>query len=126
MDPTIRPATGSYASREDVMRTTLFTMAAALLLSTASAQELPQPAQEATPERPFLNQVDFGVRATTYAPGSDEARFQRYRDIRDGLTFDKFRFLSEKPGALINLRSEERRVGKECRYRGGPKNHNRR
>ena len=38
------------------------------------------------------NLIDIGARGTWYAAGSDEARYQRYRDLRNGPTADFFRF----------------------------------
>jgi MtrB/PioB family decaheme-associated outer membrane protein len=88
------------------MRTRLFTMVAALLLmaGAATAQgENPTPAPQdstasATPpaaapgEFGFTNHIDFGYRGTFYGAGSDEARHQRYQDLRDGATLDRIRW----------------------------------
>ena len=55
----------------------------------------PQPATPAgsvVPDIATSNFVDFGFRGTAYAEGSDEARYQRYRDLRNGFTVDAFRF----------------------------------
>src|SRR5262245_53446673 len=119
MDPTIRPATGSCARREDVMRTMTCSMVAALLLSAASAAAQ----APASPENPFINQVDFGVRATAYAPDSDQARFQRYRDIRDGVTLDKFRALKDTDAYVVNLQADH--VGyRDQRFYGSAERYN--
>ncbi len=41
------------------------------------------------------NLVDVIARGTTFSAGSDEGRFQRYRDLRNGGTLDAFRFARE-------------------------------
>ena len=81
------------------MRTRSLNMVAALLLipAGAAAQEATDgqgrgPAGRAESRRPprrsrtfrSVNQIDFGVRGTVFGAGSDQARFQRYRDLRDG------------------------------------------
>ncbi len=80
------------------------TVVAALLLMAAavSAQDAPSAAETvqadvaktpatANADLPLVNQIDFGARGTFYGPGSDEARFQRYRDRRNGGMLDRFR-----------------------------------
>lgn len=42
-------------------------------------------------EEEAKNQINFGYRLTTFGENSDKARFQRYRDLRDGVTLDLFR-----------------------------------
>src|SRR5262245_58488490 len=100
------------------MRTTVFTTGAALLLLSAgiAAQEAPAGASQSdvrpaaaassSPEIPLVNQVDFGIRATTYAPDSDKARFQRYRDERDGVTLDRLRYVKETPAYDFHLKAD--------------------
>jgi MtrB/PioB family decaheme-associated outer membrane protein len=75
------------------MRTRLTGMVAALLLASAAAAAQQNEAGPLT-ER----QIDIGVRGTAYDAGSDEARYQRYRDLRDGVTVDFFRYLKEGDG----------------------------
>src|SRR5438132_847838 len=41
------------------------------------------------------NFVDFGLRGTSFASDSDEARFQRSRDLRNGPTLDLFRYAKQ-------------------------------
>jgi len=85
------------------MRTRLSTMVAALLLIAGGAlaqDKTPvvaaQPDMATTPaaaaEFAGVNQIEFGYRGTMYTAGSDEARRQRYEDLRDGATVDKFRW----------------------------------
>jgi MtrB/PioB family decaheme-associated outer membrane protein len=85
------------------MRTRLSSMVAALLLITAGAsaqdamttgttqKDVVKETATTTGDIPLVNQLDFGVRGTLFGSGSDEARFQRYRDMRDGGTLAKLR-----------------------------------
>jgi hypothetical protein len=50
--------------------------------------------------------VDFGIRGTFYGSGSDEARYQRYRDFRDGGTIDLFRMLKETDKYQLKLQGD--------------------
>jgi len=88
------------------MRTKRFPMVAALLLMTGSvaAQEASAPtaqpdvakaAAPSMPDVPPVNQIDFGIRGTIFGSDSDQARFQRYRDVRDGGTVDRFRLFKD-------------------------------
>src|SRR5579871_833819 len=92
------------------MRTKSWMMVAAVLLMAAGAraqettsadqtpaapQDVPKTTPAATPEFAPVNQVDFGIRGTSYGAGSDQARYQRYQDLRDGGTLDKFRYWKE-------------------------------
>src|SRR5438093_1339130 len=114
--PTIRPATSSFGSEEDVMRTNTLVMVGALLLvaAGASAQDLkPVAANQqdvaktsvlpANADIPLVNQIDFGFRGTVFGSGSDQARFQRYRDLRDGGTIDRFRFFRATESLDFNV-----------------------
>ncbi len=78
------------------MRTTLCLIAAALLLLPASVLGQGLPA----------NSVDFGGRATAFAAGSDEARSQRYRDTRNGLTLDAFTFGKDTEMRRFSLQAD--------------------
>jgi MtrB/PioB family decaheme-associated outer membrane protein len=89
------------------MRTNSVIMVAVLLLASrgaaaqdASATTQAKPAAVKTEEQsrsdvPLVNEVDFGFRGTVFGSGSDQARFQRYRDVRDGGTVDRFRFFKD-------------------------------
>ena len=72
------------------MRTTLLSATAALLLVSGLAHAQTQtPAAFATlhPTNPSVfGQIDFGARVTGVT--GDRARYQRYRDLRDGVFFD--------------------------------------
>lgn len=77
-------------------------LAGSLVAQPASAQT-PAPMQNppATPPQAppsdtsspgaFGGQVDLGLRGTFYGSNSDEARYQRYRDLRDGAIADYLR-----------------------------------
>ena len=102
------------------MRTKSLVMVAALLLlaAGASAQDLKPPAdgQRDVPQTsvapanadiiPFSNQIDFGVRGTLFGSDSDKARFQRYRDVRDGGTVDRFRVFKDTDVYRFNLQAD--------------------
>ena len=72
------------------MRVRVLVSTAALLLasSAARAQYGVSPSQPfMTPANPAIfGQIDFGGRITSI--DGDEARYQRYRDLRDGVFFD--------------------------------------
>src|SRR5438876_7894881 len=106
------------------MRTKSVMVAALLLLSAGARAQEPKatPAATATaaatgdgqidvtkttpasiPDIPLTNQVDFAIRGTAYADGSDQARFQRYRDLRDGGTIDRFRLFKDTNEYRVSL-----------------------
>ncbi len=71
---------------------------------------------------PLVNQVDFGVRGTWYGPDSDPARYQRYRDLRNGATFDRFRYGKDTDAYKVNLQADH--VGyKDQRFFGSYTNY---
>src|SRR6266516_1299576 len=103
------------------MRTTLSAMVAILLLIPAGARAQDQtaasgsgaqtkapPSAEPTafPNIRTANVIDFGVRGTSFGTNSDEARFQRYRDLRDGGTLDLFRFAKQNDTYKFNARAD--------------------
>ena len=82
----------------------------ALVMASAAAQEKPAgpekpPAQETPPAPPppaapadvLNNFIDLGFRGSIYTEGSDHARRQRYRDLRNGFTADALRYSMETP-----------------------------
>jgi MtrB/PioB family decaheme-associated outer membrane protein len=87
------------------MRYTRLLLAAGLLLMPAalaaqgaaggSGQTPATGTAEATSDLAQSNFFDFGYRGTFYGSGSDEARYQRYRDLRNGPTLDAFRFANQ-------------------------------
>ena len=109
------------------MRTRLSLMAAAVLLVAAGARAQ-QDASKAAPavssvaDTGLLNQVDFGVRGTSFGANSDEARFQHYRDLRDGGSLDLFRFHKDTDQWLATLQADH--VGyRDQRYSGAYNNY---
>src|SRR5262245_13772256 len=100
------------------MRTKLVAPVAALLLLAAGAsaqdQNPPAAAQRdvqsaaapSNPDLPMVNQLEFGVRGTLFGTNSDHARFQRYRDLRDGGTIDQFRLFKDQENYQIRLQAD--------------------
>jgi len=66
-----------------------------LMGSAASAQEPPAD----------IGQVDFGFRGTLFAGDSDEARYQRYRDLRTGPFADGFRFARDRDHSWFDVQA---------------------
>src|SRR5262252_3458695 len=101
-----RPARSSFGDRRMAMRNRLLTMVAALLLTVsggALAQDKdPNPALQRDVAAPsaapaaefgaFPNQIEFGYRGTLYTADSDQARYQRYQDLRNDPTVDLLRW----------------------------------
>jgi MtrB/PioB family decaheme-associated outer membrane protein len=72
----------------------------------------------ATPDlwaTPLINGIEFGARGTDYDDDSDPARFQRYRDLRNGGTLDRVRFSRDTDVWTASLQAD--RVGyRDQRY----------
>ena len=63
--------------------------------TVAAQQNTPaaEPDQNVSPSiLPGLGNVDFGFRGTVFGDNSDEARYQRYRDLRNGAFVEGFRW----------------------------------
>ena len=102
------------------MRTTRINMVAALLLmsAAAAAQEsttaaaaqgnTPKPvaATATSADTPLVNQIDFGFRGTAFGTDSDRARFERYRDLRDGGVLDRLRVYKDTDGYRYSLQAD--------------------
>jgi hypothetical protein len=112
------------------MRTKSLSMVAALLLVSAGAAAQEQAAAGGQTDAAkttasagggdlrFVNQIDFGIRGTAYGSGSDDARFQRYRDLRDGATLDRLRIFRQTNEYQLNLQADH--VGyRDQRFFGG-------
>src|SRR5437762_735584 len=95
----------------------LVTLSATALVSptsVAAQQPNPAPASQAAAPSPTpslfdpraSNFIDFGVRGTAFSSDSDEARYQRYRDLRNGGTLDAFRFTDETDRRSIALQAD--------------------
>src|SRR5688500_5779410 len=102
MDRTIRTASSSCGDWRHAMRKRCLTIVAAVLLASvdqASAQDPPtQPVPAA--DMPTTGLFDFGFRGTS--TDGDEARYERYRDLRTGVATvfsmgkntDQYRFIA--------------------------------
>ncbi|MCC6989142.1 MAG: MtrB/PioB family outer membrane beta-barrel protein [Acidobacteria bacterium] len=97
------------------MRTIQFVTAAALLVASIEARAQTPPTKPEPPAVPSLGELDLGYRGGDVS--GDEARFERYRDLREGVTsffqlkrhVEKYRF--EASGS--NLGYRDQRVGAE-------------
>src|SRR4051812_44349651 len=97
-----------------MMRTTFVLTVAAILVSAsmAAAQGESQAGSPAgTTTTPSMNGdaenfIEVGARGTSYSDGSDEARYQRYRDLRDGVIADVFRMSRENDKFEYNVQAD--------------------
>jgi MtrB/PioB family decaheme-associated outer membrane protein len=81
-----------------------------LMASIASAQQPntpPPQVGESTglPPAPDAGHVDFGFRGTLYGDNADEARYQRYRDLRNGPFVEGFQWGKDTDHAFWNVRA---------------------
>jgi MtrB/PioB family decaheme-associated outer membrane protein len=104
------------------MRTRTLVMVAALLLTAAGATAQDQNTDKNATVQPdvpkttttpaiadigFVNEIQFGLRGTSFSSDTvDRARFQRYQDLRDGGTLDRFRFLKGSAAYSLNLQAD--------------------
>src|SRR6266542_1581409 len=115
-DRTVRPVTPFSVDETPTMRTGrwLIIMALGFVASTAFAQQTPntpppEPGQNTGLSTSSLlnpGQIDFGVRGTAYGSSSDEARYQRFQDLRNGPFIDGFRFGNANDQRLFDVRAE--------------------
>src|SRR5262249_22164296 len=63
-------------------------------------------AAAAGPDIPLVNQIELGTRATLFGSDSDHARYQRYRDVRDGATIDRFRLFKDNDQYQYRLQAD--------------------
>jgi MtrB/PioB family decaheme-associated outer membrane protein len=113
------------------IRLRLCATAAALLLApgglaaqdtNAAKTSPPAAATAAESDQAPPDFVDFGFRGTWFGTGSDEARFQRYRDLRNGPTLDVLRYANETPARGFNIQADH--VGyRDQRYRAAYDNY---
>jgi MtrB/PioB family decaheme-associated outer membrane protein len=97
------------------MRTIHFVTAAALLLASLEARAQTPPTKPEPPAVPSSGELDFGYRGGDIS--GDEARFERYRDLREGVTsffqlkryVEKYRF----EAAASNVGYRDQRIGAE-------------
>lgn len=101
------------------MRTRFVVMVGALLLASTAARaqetaaaassqrDVPKTmAAPAVGDLPATNEIEFGMRGTSFGSNSDEARYQRYRDLRDGGTIDLFKFNKSTDAYQFNFRAD--------------------
>ncbi|MEO8256478.1 MAG: MtrB/PioB family decaheme-associated outer membrane protein [Acidobacteriota bacterium] len=74
--------------------------------AAATQRDVPRTAAAAIPDIPLVNQIDFGIRGTSFGSGSDPARYQRYRDLRDGGTIDHLRIFKDTDTHRYNLQAD--------------------
>lgn len=79
-------------------------MAAPLAAQTPMGQPPADAAEAATVLNPNLRSVDFGVRLSDV--DGDEARFNRYRDLRTGPVLQGFRFTNENDSRLWRVEAD--------------------
>jgi len=93
------------------IRRSLVAAALALSASTAFAQTPNTPPAEPGENTGLSTlsnsgQVDFGFRGTAYGSGSNEARFQRFRDLRNGAFVEAFLFGRENDQQAFDVHAE--------------------
>ncbi len=91
------------------MRISSFLLVAVVLLAPgrARAQDTGgQPGAATPPSLEFTNRFDFGWRGTSFDDNADEARFGRYRDMRDGGFLDRVRFTRETDRWLFGAEAD--------------------
>src|ERR1700730_1854673 len=103
------------------MRAIVAFMVAALVLAPAGARAqssstvpsdsggqaaVPAGAAPIVPDVQTSNFFDVGARGTSYGSNSDEARYQRYRDLRNGPTLDVFRYGAQTDQHLFNVQAD--------------------
>ena len=74
------------------IRTLSLVILACLLAPVGAAAQEPAAAPAAVATDATTNVAEFTLRGTAFGAGSDQARFMRYRDLRDGGTLDLLRF----------------------------------
>jgi hypothetical protein len=107
-----------------MMRNLPVTIVAALLLTTggAVAQDMVRTTAPSSPDGALTNQIDIGLRGTSFGADSDQARYQRYRDLRDGGTVDRFRLSKDTDAYKWNLQADH--IGyQDQRFFGSYTNH---
>jgi MtrB/PioB family decaheme-associated outer membrane protein len=105
------PAVVSPDSSDAIDPQTPTPQAAAPAAPAATAEELPGLFQQT------WHQFQFGGRATSIS--GDPARFQRYQDLTNGVTFSDFRFAHEDPAGLWAVRTTADNVGyRDQKYTG--------
>jgi MtrB/PioB family decaheme-associated outer membrane protein len=82
----------------------------------APAAQTPAAPPDVTSASAFGGQIDVGLRGTIYTDNSDEARYQRYRDLRNGAVADYFR--ASKDTGTWSFHAQADHIGyRDQRYR---------
>jgi len=82
----------------------------------APAAQPPAAPPDVTSTSAFGGQIDVGLRGTIYTNNSDEARYQRYRDLRNGAVADYFR--ASKDTGTWSFHAQADHIGyRDQRYR---------
>ncbi len=82
-----------------------FVLSAAPLFAQAPQPAAPQPGP-IEPANAEGNYAEFTIRGTLFTDGSDQARFMRYRDLRDGGTLDILRFTKTTSSIWFNVQAD--------------------
>ena len=87
----------------------------------APAAQAPAAAAEEEPQHPPLpttyGSLDFGARGTYLTEGSDAARYERYRDLSNGVFLERARFSTQPRGWVLDVGADH--VGRrDQRYTG--------
>jgi MtrB/PioB family decaheme-associated outer membrane protein len=84
-----------------------FVLRAITSFGQTSPPPSPQAASTGSPEAgEGGNVAEFSARGTSFTDGSDEARFMRYRDLRNGGTLDLLRFTKSTDAVVYNLQGD--------------------
>jgi MtrB/PioB family decaheme-associated outer membrane protein len=74
--------------------------------SAANQKDVAKTSAATIPDIPLVNQVEFGARGTSFGAGSDQARFERYRDVRNGGTLDRVRMAKDTDAYRYTLQAD--------------------
>ncbi|PYR52829.1 MAG: hypothetical protein DMF89_01510 [Acidobacteria bacterium] len=93
-----------------LMRSSVFMALWLVFMASLSAGQqntpAPEPDQNTSPSTlPGIGEVDFGFRGTAYGDNSDEARYQRYRDLRNGPFAEGFRWAKANDQVYWDVRA---------------------
>jgi MtrB/PioB family decaheme-associated outer membrane protein len=72
----------------------------------AAQKDVPKASAAPIPDIPLVNEVEIGIRGTAFGSNSDQARYQRYRDVRDGATFDRLRVYKDTDSHRYSLQAD--------------------
>src|SRR5262249_19797240 len=110
-DRTVRRATRSFVEGTTmrIIRSSVVIVLWLLATNASAGQQNtppPEPDQNTgLSNLPGNGQVDFGFRGTFFSDGSDEARYQRYRDLRNGVFAENFRWGKQDDQAYWDVRA---------------------